>query len=397
MNRDRAGLCGTAGARLGNGGARGRRARPHHVALFLPSLDGGGEERMMLHLAGNLIRRGAAVDLILARAEGPLLAALPAGVRLADLRADSHAASLAGLLHHLRRRRERPDALLATLQAAVPALLAKRFFLRDLRTIVRYASTFSRAFADHGHRKRAMLTLLKRLLPHADAVVAVSSGAADDLMRAAPAAAHLVRTAPNPVVTPDVPARADAPVEHRWFHGRRAPVLVAAGRLVRSKDYPTLLRAFAEVAAARDVRLVALGEGPEREPLAALARRLDVAGRVDFPGWVANPLAYLARADAFVLSSAYEGCPTVLIEAMACGTPVVSTDCPHGPREILAGGRYGRLAPPGDWRALAAAIRGTLDAPADPGTAIARAHAWTVEASVDRHVEILNPGQESAP
>ena len=359
------------------------------MALFAPCLFGGGAERVMLTLAGEFARRGAAVDLVLARAEGPLLPFIPAGVRLVDLRLRATITSVPRLLRYLRR--ERPAALLATLHAAEPALVARRFAGGDLRVVVRYANTFSREFADSGWRRKATLTLLKRLLPGADAVIAVSRRAAADLRRSVPRAAHLVRALPSPIVVPEIAAQARAPVEHPWFADSRAPIVLAAGRLARQKDQPTLLRAFAALAASRDARLVVLGEGPERAKLAALGRRLGIAGRVDFPGWVANPYAHMARAAVFVQSSTYEGLPLTLVEAMACGTPVVSTDCPSGPREILEDGRYGRLTPPGDWRALADAVARTLDAAAAPEPLIARADAWSAGPSADRYLETMFP------
>jgi glycosyltransferase involved in cell wall biosynthesis len=141
-------------------------------------------------------------------------------------------------------------------------------------------------------------------------------------------------------------------------------VLIAVGRLQIQKDYPTLLRAFAQVRQKRPVRLLILGEGKERPMLEELIKTLGVEEDVSLPGFVMNPFAYMARASLFVLSSRWEGLPTVLIEAMCCGTPVVSTDCPSGPREILREGQYGQLVPVGEPTALARAIETTLDAKA---------------------------------
>lgn len=150
------------------------------------------------------------------------------------------------------------------------------------------------------------------------------------------------------------------------------------------------MRAFAEVTKVRPARLVILGEGPDHERLLGVARSLQIGHLVDFAGFQTNPFAYMARAAAFVLASLYEGLPNVLIQAMACGTPVVSTDCPSGPSEILEDGKWGELVPVGDWRALAAAILRTLDAPIDRHALIARAGVYDGAAGVDRYLQLLD-------
>jgi glycosyltransferase involved in cell wall biosynthesis len=170
----------------------------------------------------------------------------------------------------------------------------------------------------------------------------------------------------NPVVTPEVVRMRAEPVEHPWLGERRVPTLVAVGRLIPQKDFATLLEAFALVRRQREARLVVLGEGPLRPELEDLAERLGVSGDVSMPGFVANPYPSMAAADAFVLSSRWEGSPGVLIEAMSCGTPVVATDCPSGPRQILQDGRHGRLVPVGEPRAMADALLEALNGGVPP-------------------------------
>ena len=155
------------------------------------------------------------------------------------------------------------------------------------------------------------------------------------------------------------------------------------------KGHETALRAFAEVVKSRPARFVILGEGPDRQKLVDLSHTLKIAHLVDFAGFQINPFAYMARAAAFVLASSHEGLPSVLIEAMACGAPLVSTDCPSGPREILEGGQWGRLVPVGNWRALATAILDTLDAPVDRDALTARANAYDGESSVEQYMALL--------
>ena len=367
----------------------GSGCRP--VALFVPSLDAGGAERVMLELARQLARRRFAVDFLVTRGGGALRGSVPENVRLLNLNSWKAVASLPGLVRYVRR--ERPAALLSTLEASnVAALLAKRFFVRDLRLIVRQqvdCTAQSRPRGFRGFRTRMAAVAMKRLLPAADAVIAVSSGVAEDLRRTVPRAGP-VWPIPNPVVTPELLEKARAPADHPWFGDPRAPVVLTAGRLAAEKDQPTLLRAFAAVRKARPARLMVLGEGPDRGRLETLARELGIRDDVDFRGFQPNPFACMARARLFVLSSIYEGLPAALIEAMACGTPVVSTDCPSGPREILEGGRWGRLVPVGDWRALARAMRDTLDDPIAPERLIARAGHYSAAASMARHLDLLH-------
>ena len=193
----------------------------------------------------------------------------------------------------------------------------------------------------------------------------------------------------NPVVTEEMERKAREPVEHLWIGGAGPPVFLAAGRLDEQKDFPTLLAAFARLLAWRPARLIVLGKGKQKPYLLSLARRLGVAEHVDFPGFVNNPYAFMARASMFVLCSRSEALSGVLIEAMACGCPVVSTDCPHGPREILEDGKHGPLVPVGDAEALAAAMARTLDAPPRPEALRKRASFFNVEHGIDRYEELL--------
>jgi glycosyltransferase involved in cell wall biosynthesis len=194
---------------------------------------------------------------------------------------------------------------------------------------------------------------------------------------------------PNPVVTPELVECAAQPLDDPWFTAGAAPVVLGAGRLDQQKDFPTLIRAFAAVRSKRAARLVILGEGPERARLESLVEELGIGEHVRLPGFVSNPFSYMARAAVFVLSSAWEGMPGVLIQAMACGAPVVATDCESGPREVLASGKYGRLVPVGDHAALAEAIAATLDAPTStlPPEAL---EPYTCEGAVDRYLHLLH-------
>jgi glycosyltransferase involved in cell wall biosynthesis len=209
-------------------------------------------------------------------------------------------------------------------------------------------------------RQRLVPSLVRRSYPRADGIAAVSAGVADDLAGVLGLPRHRVQVINNPVIVPELSTMMEQPCEHPWFVGDHPPVLLAVGRLSPQKDFECLLRAFATVRAETDARLMILGEGPERARLESLVTELGLTGDVELPGWVGNPYPYMARSDLFVLSSRWEGLPTVLIEALFCGLRIVATDCPSGPQEILDGGRYGALVPVGDHAALAAAIIASL-------------------------------------
>ena len=361
------------------------------VALFTGSMRGGGAERAMLTLASAFCDRGVGVDLVLVKAEGDYLGMVPDGVRVVDLDSRRTLTAIPKFLRYVRR--ERPTALLSTLPASdAAALIAKLFHGRRLRVIVRQANTFTDSIAERRFKSRQTMRLVRLLMPVADGIVAVSDGVADDLRAQAPRAASKITTIYNPVVAPGLSEQAAAPVEHPWFGDGGAPVILAAGRLAQQKDYPTLLRAFAEVVRSRAARLVILGQGAERESLLELAERLGVSDCFDLPGFDVNPFRYMSRASVFVLSSRYEGFPNVLAQAMACGAPVVSTDCRSGPSEMLEDGRWGRLVPVGDRRAMARAIEDTLDDPMPAEELKARASVYSVEASVERYLEVLLGG-----
>ena len=342
----------------------------------------------MLDLATNFVDREVRVDLVLTRAEGHFLDLVPDGVRLIDLNSHRTAACLLKLVEYLRC--ERPAAVLSTLtHASVIALAAKLLLLGRLRVVIRIENTYSEELATGGFKHRQALRLLRILLPVSDAIVAVSNGVAADLRLAIPDTSNKVTTITNPVVTSDLSDRAAAPLDHPWFDPKDLPVMVSAGRLTMVKDHATLLRAFAQVIKIRPARLVILGEGPERQKLLQLTADLGVSQHVDLPGFKLNPFSYMSRANLFVLPSRYEGFPNVLVQAMACGTPVVSTDCRSGPSEILEDGRWGRLVPVGDWFTMAEAILDTLDYPTPSECLTARAAAFSVEAAADRYLQVL--------
>lgn len=358
------------------------------IAFFLPTLCGGGAERVTVNLAQAMAERGLPVDLVVAAAEGELLGQLPPAVRLVDLRAARVLRSLGPLARYLRR--ERPRVVISSMgHANLVALWAAKVARRATPVVVTVHNTMSQSTPQQGRvAGRLWPRLLRRFYPWAAGVVAVSRGAADDLARTSGLPREHIGVIYNPVITPEMLASAGQRPDHAWFAPGQPPVILGVGRLTRQKDFPTLLRAFAELRRGRPARLLILGEGDERGRLEALAAELGLADDVALPGFRDNALAHMAGAALFVLSSAWEGLPTVLIEALAAGTRVVSTDCPSGPREILQEGRLGALVPVGDAPALARAMAEALDRPAAPPPADALAP-FTRDVAVNHYLTLI--------
>lgn len=361
------------------------------VALFLTALSGGGAEKIMLYLARGFALQGINVDLVLAKAEGPYLSQIPKEVRLVDLKSRRLLLCLPDLIRYLQQ--QQPVALLSALEDAnVVALCAKRMANVSTRAVVSVHNTLSREAQNATQFKRRISPYMARLFyPWADAIVTVSQGAADDLVRLG-LSREQIKVIYNPVVTPEFFEKVKESVEHPWFLPAQPPVILGVGRLEVQKDFPTLIRAFALVKQQRPARLMILGEGKDRPLLEALVQELGLEADVALPGFVANPYAYMAKSSTFVLSSLFEGLPTVLIEAMAAGTPVVSTDCESGPAEILANGKYGKLVAVGDVRGLAQAAIETLDALPDSVSLRSRAAEFSLEKAIAQYTHLLNIG-----
>lgn len=366
-------------------GAVNDKIAPAKLTLFMTSLAGGGAERVMLYLAQGLVDCGYEVELVVTRAKGAYAASVPSSVRVVDLGCNRIAAALLPLVKYLRR--ERPQVVLSSLAPTNCMLVVARSLARvSTRVALVEHSTPSRK-AGGSMRSKLLPTLMRITYPLADAVVAVSEGVADDLTRTIRLNREQIRVIYNPVVTSEMLELASEPVDHPWFREHKQPVLLAVGRLTEDKDYPTMLRAFRKLRAYRPVRLMILGEGGQRGALEALARKLEIEDDVAMPGFMSNPFAYMRASDVFVLSSCCEGFGMVLVEALACGAKVVSTDCPSGPAEVLGNGAWGRLVPVGDVDALASAIDVTLQSPAVDG--VERAREFTVSRAVAEYLDVL--------
>lgn len=359
--------------------------------MLLPTLEGGGAERVMVTLAHAFLARGLQVDLVVFTASGPYRKGLLPELRLIDLGSVRAVRSLGPLVRYLRT--ERPSCMLSTLgQANVIAIAARAIAAPRMRLVVREANTLS-VLSKHSNslRDRLIAQLSPTLYRHADAVIAPSRGVADDLQRMMRNSKNPVVVIPNPIDSMAIRQQAAAPLDHPWI-AAGVPIVLAVGRLSAQKDLPTLLEAFAQVLQHRDARLLILGDGEERAKLEQRVREKGLSAVVDLHGFADNPFSYMARAAVYVLSSRFEGLPNALLQALAVGTPTVATDCPSGPREILEGGRWGRLVPMGDPIAMAAAIAASLDADVrstmPPELFEAR---YGIEGCVNQYLEVLCP------
>jgi len=334
--------------------------REPDLAIFAATSGHSGVDRLVANLLPELHASGLAVDLLQVRDHGPRPEVIPDSARCVDLGSRHLATSLIPLVRYLRT--ARPKVMLSDKDRANRvALWARRLARVDTRCAVRLGTTVSVNLANKAPLEAWWQRRSMRRYERAETIIVPSEGAADDLARVAEIPRDRIHVLANPVVGPEFAEDIREPAPHPWLADDDIPVILAVGSLTPRKDYATLVRAFAQLRAERVCRLIILGDGPEREPLTTLAESHGVAGDVTLPGFTANPYPWMRHADAFAHSSRWEGLGIVLVEALALGLPIVATDCPSGPSEVLADGRHGWLVPVGDSRAMAGALAHALD------------------------------------
>jgi glycosyltransferase involved in cell wall biosynthesis len=365
----------------------------YRISCLFSTSGHSGVDRAARHLIPALARRGYRVDLLKVRDHGPYLdparGEMPDGVRVIDLGSPHTYAGLPAIIGYLRQ--EWPAVMLSDKDRVNRTALLARVLARvPTRLVLSSGTTVSIDLTTRGPLERwIQRNSMGRLYRLADQVIVPSAGVADDMAAYTGLPRHLVRVVPSPVVPASLFDAALPRPDHPWFADADRPLILSAGELCSRKGFETLLRAFALVRAACPCRLMILGRGSARDRLLALAADLGVTEDFALPGFIPQPYAWMAHADLFAFSSRWEGLGFVIIEALAVGTPVVATDCPSGPSEILQGGRYGSLVPVDHPGAMAKAILDTLEAPLPRAELQKAARPYEVEASTDAYLDAM--------
>jgi glycosyltransferase involved in cell wall biosynthesis len=336
------------------------RLDQNRIALMIPTLVGGGAERSYLNLAEGFHRAGYIVDLILKQAIGEYLSQVPKGINLVDLRASRMARTLPGLIRYLQT--GRPCALIAGLELThMIALIAQAVSGVPTKVIVTLNSVVSQEKHFYLPTRSMEKLLMKLLYPRAGEIVGVSKGTARDFSNFLGIPLAKIHVIYNPAITPNLLENAKQTINHPWLVDGQPPVVLGVGRLEPVKDFSTLIKAFALARQYAPLRLLILGEGEQREELERLVHQLGLQEDASLPGFQQNPFPFMQRAAVLALTSLREASPNVIIQAMACGCPVIATNCPGGTSELVDDGSYGHLVPVGDSTAMAQAIREVLD------------------------------------
>lgn len=357
-----------------------------HLGIFIYKNRDGGVEKMLTNLALGCQQLGINVDLIVSDSNGPFIRSLPTAIRIIDIGMGSTKQSTRKLANYLQQ--EKPDVLLTGKPSDDRIILHARKIARsNTRCFFCTGTAVSRQINERNFnplRKKLKLLRKKFCYRSADGIIATSYWVANDIAAISGLPIDSIEVIGNPLFTPEMATKALQPVDHPTFLPDQYPIIVSAGRLSHEKDFSTLLHAIKLVREDRPARLFILGDGPEKDKLINLAQELNIEQAVFFPGFIENPLAYFAKAHVFVLSSLWEGFGNVLVEAMAVGTSVVTTDCPGGPRDILQQGRYGKLVPVGDSPNMARALLETLDKPMPCELLVDAAKEYSIE-KISRH------------
>lgn len=360
------------------------------IALYIPSMAGGGAEHMMLTLANALAEKNLDIDLVLNKTQGPYLKYVSDKVNIVSLDTSRVLTGILPLAYYMRK--EKPEIVLSAMNYVnVATVVAKLISRTDTKIVLSERSNLSAALENSKWVSKVLLkNLMSWTYKKAYKVVAISKGVADDLSKQIKLNSSHIVTIYNPVVSLDLlqKAKEALPPAYHWLEGNSFPLVLGAGRLSPEKDFETLIKSFAKVRKQKESRLIIIGEGESRQSLESLIEQLGLENDVQLIGFQDNPYAWMSYADVFVLSSQLEGFGNVLVEAMACGTSVVSTDCPSGPSEILEEGKWGELVPVGNVSLMSKAIMKQITTPNKIDIS-KRASQFSVDNSVDHYLQVL--------
>ena len=338
------------------------------IAFFIPTLGGGGAERNIINFIKNFDKKKYEVSLVLGERKGELLSEIPKGISTINFGTINSFKIFFRLIKYFQT--TEADIFISTFpRFNIISLLAKIFSKTKIKIIVIEQSTISllplvaKTFIDRIISRFCLPYFVRLIYPMADAIVCVSKGVADDLSKFIPHQKSRIKVIYNPIIDKRIYQLAKEQVINQWFSDSKIPVILSAGRLIKAKDYPNFLKAAKLVLQEKVARFVVLGEGIEKIKLENIAKKLGISDNIVFLGFQKNPYKYMKNADVFVLSSFKEGFGNVIVEAMACGVPIISTDCKSGPSEIIKNGENGILVPIRDPKALSMAILKLLDNP----------------------------------
>lgn len=368
------------------------------LTFFIQDFQGGGAQHMFINTANEFARRGHQVDILLVNDSGPHKDRVDDAVNIVSLGRNRSLSALGAMARYIRR--EKPDILLSAMtHSNIVAIIARLLsFSNSTRLIVTERTFLSEHIQKTSSRRdKCFSWATKVFYRFADKVIGISKGVAEDIRILAKLKKDKVDFIYNPVVTEQMRSDLEKDIDIQLKGNPDQKLIITSGRLSFEKDQQTLLEAFAIVRKTTDAKLVFLGDGPLQQRLETQANELGMAGHVQFVGFVQNSLAYMKQADLFVMTSLLEGFCNTIVEALYCGLPVVSTDCPSGPREILKDGEFGILTPVGDAAALAQAMIATLESPLEPNKQKERALCFTVEKICDEYETLFNTLSQKGP
>lgn len=336
-----------------------------------------------------IAKRGILVNLVKIRKHGPYLETIPDGVEIIELGSDSTYGSLFQLARYLKQ--ARPDVLFSDKDKVIRvAVLARKISRAPTRLVIRTGTTVSVDVKQRGLLYKIGQKLSTRFLyPIADSIITPSMGAAKDLSMFSGISLNRITAVPSPVITENLIIKSRKSPDHPWYQKKKSPIIVTVGELSSRKNHTMLLKAFSSVKKVRPCKLIIIGEGRERENLKALSSELGLTEDIAFLGFQENPYPFIKNADVFVLSSRLEGSPVVLMEALGLGVPMVSTDCPSGPREVLENGKYGKLVAIDDFKGMSEAILQTLESPINSEDLIEASSPYQVTNSVTAYLNAM--------
>tara|TARA_B100000886_G_C20404714_1_gene484202 strand:+ start:436 stop:1539 length:1104 start_codon:yes stop_codon:yes gene_type:complete len=358
------------------------------ISLFIPSLQAAGAEKIVVNLANSFSEKGYDIDLVVLKNTGYYFKKINSKVKIINLKTSRALFALYPLIKYLKK--NNPDVLLSSLSHLnIISIIAGLFNKNKTKVLVVEHNDLRNDFKRKFNLKKKLVSLLI-LITYRKAykVIAVSNGVLEYILSIVDLDISKIKVIHNPIFEQSIIKMSKDRADHKWLINKNKPVILGVGRLTEQKNFELLIKAFVEVRKKIDTRLIIIGDGHLKNNLMSLIDSLELQNYVSLPGFVKNPYAFMANSSLFVLSSNYEGFGNVIVEAMACGTPIVSTDCFSGPSEILQNGYWGTLVPVKNLSALANAIIDTLNKKEYPNV-IKRAKDFSIDLKVDEYLKTM--------